>query len=670
MRIAIVHYHLAPGGVTRVIEAAAQALTAAGIEYLVLSSSPPLQPHTVQVPALSYMNVPGYHTVDSIIQDLSQAVMTSFGTMPDVWHFHNHSLGKNLLFAGVIARLAEMGERLVLQIHDLAEDGRPDNYRNIANCQQLYPIGPRVHYTFINSRDHELFTQAGLPMENSSLLLNPITPKPLSRSTRGPALVFAPIRAIRRKNIGELVLLSALAPPTTRFAIARAPLNPRALPIYENWRRFADQHHLPLEFGVVDRLSPQPGASSDFESWVAHCSHFVSTSVAEGFGMPFLECIAYGKPLFGRDIPHLTKAYPWNPYLYEAIPVPLGWIDLEGQPSKLPLHLIHSGKVDFGNLPEPLQEVVIEKFLELDKRDVPLVKWLENAIGQRQPHASTSALEAYSLTAYQNITEAIYHQLIAQPESPIGYLDHTKVLNAYLQPEHFLLSALPPVYHFRAVIFDIYGTLLIAPAGGVKPDFAMDPLISGIIRDHGHQPPVSPSTVLYDAVLAHHARAGVAFPEIDLGGLWKEVLALDEDPESLVHAIESVWHPAKLMPGAARLIENLSGAGISLGLLSNAQCNALDALGPLTNFFAPELTILSYQHGIAKPSPELFQMMKERLIGQGIMPEETLFIGNDPQQDIVPAAAVGFKTALFIGHPDSLRAGDCLPDYTFDSLMI
>ena len=32
MRVALVHYHLGPGGVTRVIEAASQALAAAGIE--------------------------------------------------------------------------------------------------------------------------------------------------------------------------------------------------------------------------------------------------------------------------------------------------------------------------------------------------------------------------------------------------------------------------------------------------------------------------------------------------------------------------------------------------------------------------------------------------------------------------------------------------------------
>jgi FMN phosphatase YigB (HAD superfamily) len=56
-------------------------------------------------------------------------------------------------------------------------------------------------------------------------------------------------------------------------------------------------------------------------------------------------------------------------------------------------------------------------------------------------------------------------------------------------------------------------------------------------------------------------------------------------------------------------------------------------------------------------------MLADRLAGRGISPEETLFIGNDPLQDILPAAALGFKTALFTGHPDSFRPGDCTPDF-------
>ena len=166
-------------------------------------------------------------------------------------------------------------------------------------------------------------------------------------------------------------------------------------------------------------------------------------------------------------------------------------------------------------------------------------------------------------------------------------------------------------------------------------------------------------------MLRHHAAAGARFPKWICGVLWRELLGLelDTDVAPLVEVIEAAWHPARLMPGADEIIQQLARAGVSLGVLSNAQFTSLRSLGGTADLFAPELTILSYQHGIAKPSPELFEMLADRLAGRGISPDETLFIGNDPLQDIVPAAAHGFKTALFTGHPDSLRPGECTPDF-------
>ncbi len=704
MRIALVHYHLAPGGVTRVIESASLALTAAGIRHVILSSSPPenldpaLRPLAVQFPVLGYLDSAALPPLDSFIASLRQAASDALGAPPDIWHFHNHSLGKNKFIGLAIAHLAEIGQRLVLQIHDLAEDGRSENYHFIAACPQLYPSGPTIHYCFINSRDREIFTHAGLPSEQSSLLINPIPipPRPSTASPSDSALVFAPIRAIRRKNIGELILLAALAPAGTRFAISRAPLNPDALPIYENWRNFATKHQLPVQFAVVN---------SDFQSWVDRCTHFVSTSVAEGFGLPFLESIAHAKPLFGRDLPHLTADHArhgiFNPSLYQKILIPLSWINrtilkthllttLERNhnlyQSPLPANyisrilstIIENDHVDFGNLPEFLQQSIIEKLItppypdppkvHIGNHIFPLPQWLESVLSLRHPAASIESLTPYSLTEYQLAITSIYHRLATSTPAPIRHLPPEKILNAYLQPAqfHFLRSA--PL-KFRAAIFDIYGTLLIAPSGGIKPDPAIDPILADILRKFGHSPPPSPSGELYQAMRHHHATAGVPYPEVDLCKLWQQVLGLAESDAifPLIHALEERWHPTHPMPGAAQAIQKLHHSGIALGLLSNAQCNTLGSLGQIADIFAPELTILSYQHGIAKPSPALFQTLTDRLAARKISPGETLYIGNDPLQDILPAATAGFRTALFTGHPQSHRAGQCTPDYSFNS---
>jgi FMN phosphatase YigB (HAD superfamily) len=706
MRVALVHYHLAPGGVTRVIESASQALGSAGIPYVILTGE--------KIAGLGYLATPGEFTTQQLLASLRDAAADALGGPPDIWHFHNHSLGKNCLLAEVIAQLATEGARLVLQIHDLAEAGRPENYALIAECGELYPFSPRTHYAFLNSRDQRVFTRAGLPAGNSSVLANAIAGSSNSSLTVSPTpMLFAPIRGIRRKNLGELALLSALAPAGTWFAVSRAPLNPDALPVHDTWRKFAKRHRLSIEFDVVERLAPAAGAGNDFDTWVERATHFVTTSVAEGFGLPFLEAIAHGKSLIGRNLPHLTEEHARHGIapgsLYDRLLIPLDWIDLtilrdhlsvdlernyRAYRRPLPADIVDAtlstlsqgDLLDFGNLPEPLQQAVIERvtadpanlqtpLVEIEGVTRPAAAWLASVIANRVPSATPAQLVHYSTGRYQSELIGIYQNLMDQPDSPVSHLDAQKILSSQLTPSsfHFLLSALKPpsarVQACRAVIFDIYGTLLIAPHGGVRPDVFADPVLREILRNHGFDPPVSPSSDLHAAVLRHHAASGVAYPEIDLRILWREILniATATDISSLVEELEAAWHPSRPMPGAEQAIGQLARTGLSLGLLSNAQSNTLVSLGGVSDLFAPELTILSYQHGLAKPAPELFQILTERLAGHGISPGETLFVGNDPLQDIVPAAAAGFQTALFTGHADSLRQGESQPDFSFQS---
>lgn len=713
MTVAIVHYHLRRGGVTEVITAASRALAAAGVPHVIIVGEAPAEPlndlpvHVL--PALEYSCSPHHPTADELTALLRTHAREALGEPPGIWHFHNHSLGKNPVLAEAVARLAAENERIVLQIHDLAEAGRPASYQVIADCPNLYPVSSRIHYAFLNSRDLGIFVAAGLPQAHASVLPNPVPlPPGQARNEFRTPILFAPVRGIRRKNLGELVFLSAIAPEGTRFAVSRAPNNPEAVPVHDTWRKFAHRQRLPIAFDVVDRFAPAAGATCAFESWLAHATHFVTTSVEEGFGLPFLEATAHAKPLIGRNLPHLATEHARHGIhagnLYDQILIPTEWIDLAILRAHLkttlernfrcfrrPLSnaviaavfdtLLQAGWLDFGNLPEPLQQGAIERLADPASREIPVVRvgqsqqaahaWLAAAIANRSPTATRDQLTSYSPAAYRKNLTALYSKLAAQPASAVGFLAPAEILTPHLAPQafHFLRSALPPaperpVPH-RAVIFDIYGTLLIAPAGGVKPDPAADPMLRHILKRFGHHPPKSPSTELHAAVLRHHAAAATAFPEIDLRILWREVLSLEPgtDMLPLVIAIEDAWHPARPMPGAGTMIRQLSRSGISLGLLSNAQANTLTSLGSVSDLFAPELTVLSYQHGIAKPSPHLFQVLVDRLAGRGITPGDALFIGNDPHHDIVPAAACGFQTALFTGHPASLRPGVCRPDY-------
>jgi len=700
MKIAIIHYHLGHGGVSEVIVRASRLMTGAGIKHVVLVGPSP-QPISPDLP-VRVIDGLGYAIsgdADSLGQRLRSAAASELGGAPDIWHFHNHSLGKNPAVPQIVATLAARGERILLQIHDLAEDGRPQNAGLLGDRRQLYPAGSLVHYAFLNTRDRDRFAAAGLPTPRAHLLGNPVEVQSLPPAPSGPPLVLHPVRGIRRKNLGEILLLAALAPQGTRWAITRDPLDPAARAIHDSWQRLAVETQLPVEFDVVDRSEPELGAGSTFETWLTKSTHLVTTSVAEGFGMVFLESATRGRPLLGRDLPHLTRDGAAHQLhdgkLYNRLFVPADWIDYrvlrDCQQSAMnglwnawgreaPPSRSFEGNLDFGNLPEALQQRVICKAMESGMKDMlqveingelyPAAQWLAATLTNREPSAQG---QLPSPQAYLVDLCAIYQDMLKPIPATTGLLDPEKILNAYLAPEsfHFLTSPAtlrrptPNFKDYRAIIFDVYGTLLSAPSGGVKPDPAADALLRHILTKHGLAAPRSPSTALYDAVCAHHRSSDFRYPEVDLRNLWRAILSLPDDADitELVIQLEAAWRPARLMPGVTESFYHLASAGIMLGLLSNAQCNTLPSLGECASLFHPDLTILSYQQGIAKPSPALFDLLTTRLASYGIVPSNTLYIGNDPLHDIEPAALRNFRTALFTGDPNSYRAGFCLAEF-------
>lgn len=698
MKIAIVHYHLGAGGVTQVITTASREMTRCGISHVILTG-PSADPAPGDLP-LRTVDGLGY-SGEVEVAAIRTAARDALGAVPDVWHFHNHSLGKSSSFTRLVESLAAAGERLLLHIHDLAEDGRPENASNLLACTMPYPLANHVHYAFLNSRDRSRFIAAGAPEAQAHLLLNSTAVEPAAVSKQNFPLVLYPVRGIRRKNLGEILLLAAHAPLGTRFAITRAPHDPQALRIHAGWRRFAAENKLPVAFDVVDHESPAEGAGPDFQDWLDHATHLISTSISEGFGLAFLESIALGKPMLGRALKHLNDDLATQSVhfenLYDSICVPADWLDQAALNTcravtmrqtwnawgrELPPASLATARgmaTDFGNLPEFLQQRVIHTALIPGNRNTlsvttatglqPLSDWLKHALVST---ALKKSLAPWSPQAHWQRLESIYGELMhAVPNSPIA-LDPARMLDSCLTAEnfHFLTSPEPPrpaadFSQFRAVIFDVYGTLLDAPSGGVKQDPATDPMLRDIITRFGFVPPESPSSALHAAVRREHEFSGKAFPEVDLRALWRSVLQLtpNHDISALVLEIEAAWHPSELFQGVTQMLEKLSASGVPLGILSNAQCNTLPSLGSLADLFSPDLNLLSFQHGIAKPSPALFELLAARLALHGIMPHETLYIGNDPLHDIEPAALFGFKTALYTGHSSSWRAGACFPDY-------
>ena len=230
------------------------------------------------------------------------------------------------------------------------------------------------------------------------------------------------------------------------------------------------------------------------------------------------------------------------------------------------------------------------------------------------------------------------------------------------------------VRDIRAVLFDIYGTLFVSRSGdvGTSVEQASSDTLVESCHAAGLPVPRDPAAALDDffaAIRRSNEEAmdnGVAFPEIDIREIWREVASDSIEPaKQQIDRLSVQWecrvNPVWPMPGLQQCLPGLRDRDCSLGIVSNAQwftpelfpalCNAsLEELG-----FRSELVVFSWKHRQAKPGVYLFERAVDGLAGIGITAEQTLFVGNDMLNDIQVAAQVGLRTALFAGDQRSLR---------------
>jgi len=237
-------------------------------------------------------------------------------------------------------------------------------------------------------------------------------------------------------------------------------------------------------------------------------------------------------------------------------------------------------------------------------------------------------------------------------------------------------TRLTPLPDIRAVIFDIYGTLLISGSGDVGPAAAEDDeqALLAALDDAGLPPPASGrgTEILHREILAAQARRreqGIEFPEIDILSVWQQVLTALDLPapsarqlQTFALSYECRVNPVWPMPNMAQTLSGIRDLGLAMGIVSNAQFYtptllqhfsgmSLDTLG-----FRKELCVWSWREQEGKPSRALFKKVLRPLQAQhGITPQQTLYVGNDRLKDIWPAASLGMRTALFAADRRSLR---------------
>ena len=481
MRIAIIHYHLRPGGVTRVIENTLASLAEKEMQIAVLAEecsglADKWRRHCVAIPSLRYQTGKRRIHPRQLEKTLRAEAVRKLGKAPDLWHVHNHHLGKNTSLTAVIASFARVGEKLLLHIHDFPEDGRAENYQTLrddlggedALIYCLYPTGTHILYGTLNQRDYRVLSAADLPKQQLRWLPNPVTAMetiPSKRPLPGlpfESLVLYPTRAIRRKNIGELLLWAALAPSGQGMVCTLAPDNPVAKPRYDRWVARVKQWALPVEFELGSRRNVS------FQELAVAADQWITTSVAEGFGLAFLEPWTFGRPVVGRNLPAITGDFAAAgmdfSHLYDQLKVPLAWLNvnaireeltaamrqvykryaLQPEPSfaERALASMTDGEfVDFGRLSETQQERVIEK-----ARQSPLSaqeihpNQLASALSPALVHRNREIVRRqFSLETYGEKLIDCYQDLAETTPNRIDWVNSRKILEQFLNPNQFCL---------------------------------------------------------------------------------------------------------------------------------------------------------------------------------------------------------------------------------------
>ena len=245
--------------------------------------------------------------------------------------------------------------------------------------------------------------------------------------------------------------------------------------------------------------------------------------------------------------------------------------------------------------------------------------------------------------------------------------------------------------NIKAVIFDIYGTLLVSSSGDINQAEISGNNLKRALRVANAQftnPAMEQDDKLIADLLAtfvklihrhqdHLREQGTPFPEVDIRKVWEDLFKYatenniintspNTDLTKLTFAFELLSNKVWPMPGMKKTIEHFHQKGLPLGIVSNAQfytpimmnyfLTKTVADADTIPYFDPELTVFSYKLLMAKPDTSIFQpMLKNLKTKYNISPEQSVFIGNDMYKDIYPASKMGMKTIFFAGDKRSLR---------------
>lgn len=343
MKLVIVHYHLRPGGIRRIIELAAPPLVADStltVTEVTLAAGEAASDAWHQAFARNLDPVPVGVFIEPAFRYLSELRETAAGAVAErircalkelldggdcmVW-MHNPAVGRNLLLAREVAdACASRGIPLVAHHHDWWFDNRWRRWSEIrragfsslaAAAKAAFPSSGHPVHVAINQADARILR--GRCGERSAWMPNLTVPGPLPSERRiswarrwveaklgleGAPFWLVPCRTLRRKNLAEALLLARWLRPEGWLLVTGGPSSAEEAPYAGALAQAAGEHGWRLRLGILAGAEAGHPKVADL---LAACEAVLFTSIQEGFGLPYLEAAAAGRPLIARRLPNI-----------------------------------------------------------------------------------------------------------------------------------------------------------------------------------------------------------------------------------------------------------------------------------------------------------------------------------------------------------------------------
>jgi putative hydrolase of the HAD superfamily len=218
-----------------------------------------------------------------------------------------------------------------------------------------------------------------------------------------------------------------------------------------------------------------------------------------------------------------------------------------------------------------------------------------------------------------------------------------------------------------AIFFDLYGTLI-----DIRTD-EHDPWVYSLLSQYlsYHSVKMSPEELkeaYFNEIERHFEHSEEEYPEVNVSEIFQEIMlkngntkyakAVFLDMALLFRSL--TMRQFGLFPSVTDTLTHLD-ASYRMAIISDAQRifagPEIEKLG-LDRFFKHR--IFSSRFGFKKPDVRLFEFAMKKL---RVKPEESIYIGDNPQRDLIGAKRAGMRCILF--RSEYLEYGDLIPDGCF-----